>query len=270
MFHFVLDCLHAIMASSTPLADTCELKFIQSFNKTYAVLRDAKQIYDNPRRSLNLGSLHPNQVGKASTVFWKRLDKLTTESLKNVYDVSVSSSSGLGGVLYSIAVDYQTCIQFADGSFHVCNFTTSRSGLVNIDTQEDWDKLLQFTQSLIHSNAFHGEKLHKCKRTKESIFQGSTASVHNALTKAMYENDQVVLGNLAACVMWMADTKGMNKSYETQNSSAGSSVYNTRTILRRNYVPPAPVKAPEPAAEIPEPEEEEQMEVVDNWEDLEF
>jgi len=89
----------------------------------------------------------------------------------------------------------------------------------------------------------------------------------------MYENDQAVLGNLAACVMWMADTKGMNKSYETQNSNAGSTAYNTRTILRRNYVPPPPVKIPEPAAETPKPEEEQQEEqqedeIVDNWEQL--
>ena len=261
------------MASSTPLADTCEDGFIKAFNKTYRVLRDAKQTFDNPRRVLDLGKLHPNQVSKASAVFWKRLDKVTAESLRNVYDVSVACSSGLGGVLYGIAADYQTCIRFDDGAFHVCNFTASRSGLVAIDTQGDWDKLLQFTQSLIHSNAFHGEKLHKCKRTKVSIFQGSSASVHNFLTKAMYDNDQAVLGNLAACVMWMADTKGMNMSYEMQNSVAGGSVYNTRTILRRNYVPPPPVKTPEPEVappELEEPEEEEEEEVVDNWEDLDI
>lgn len=259
------------MASSTPLADTCEDGFIKAFNKTYRVLRDAKQTFDNPRRVLDLGKLHPNQVSKASAVFWKRLDKVTAESLRNVYDVSVACSSGLGGVLYGVAADYQTCIRFDDGAFHVCNFTAARSGLVTIDAQGDWDKLLQFTQSLIHSNTFHGEKLHKCKRTKVSIFQSSSASVHNFLTKAMYDNDQVVLGNLAACVMWMADTKGMNMSYETQNSAAGGSVYNTRTILRRNYVPPPPVKTPEPEVappELEEPEEEEEEEVVDNWEDL--
>ena len=262
------------MASSTPLADICEDGFVQAFNKAYKVLRDAKQTYDNPRRALNLGNLHPNQVAKASAVFWKRLDKVTAGNLRNVYDISVASSSGIGGVLYSITFDYQTCIRLPDdGTYHICNFTTSRSGLVTIATQEDWNKLLQFTQSLIHSNAFHGEKLHKCKRTKESIFQGSSASVHNFLTKSMYENDQAVLGNLAACVMWMADTKGMNKSYETQNSNAGSTAYNTRTILRRNYVPPPPVKIPEPAAETPKPEEEQQEEqqedeIVDNWEQL--
>lgn len=263
------------MASSTPLADTCDDRFVQAFSKAYRVLRDAKQTYDNPRRVLDLGKLHPNQVTKSSAVFWKRMDKLTAESLRNVYDVSVASSSGLGGVLYGIAADYQTCIRFDDGAYHVCNFAASRSGLVTIEAQADWDKLLQFTQSLIHGNVFHGEKLHKCKRTKVSIFQGSSASVHNFLTKAMYDNDQAVLGNLAACVMWMADTKGMNMSYETQNSAAGGSVYNTRTILRRNYVPPPPVKTPEPAAETPqpepEPEEDEAQDpesVVENWEEL--
>ena len=45
------------------------------------------------------------------------------------------------------------------------------------------------------------------------------------------------------------------------------------TYAEINYVPPPPVKTPEPEVappELEEPEEEEEEEVVDNWEDLDI
>ena len=93
----------------------------------------------------------------------------------------------------------------------------------------------------------------------------------------MYENDQQILGSLAACLVWMLETKKMNRTYVTQNSSAGSMVYNTGTLLCRKK----PVDEPEPqVSESPsvssEDEENEakvvpeswEDEVPDNWEDL--
>ena len=96
----------------------------------------------------------------------------------------------------------------------------------------------------------------------------------------MQKNDQVVLGALASCFVWMLETKNMNKAYEAQNSAAGSKRYNTSTLLCRRM--PEPEHAPVQSTPEPEPEAAEEStsdddvtpddweETVENWEDLEL
>ena len=80
------------------------------------------------------------------------------------------------------------------------------------------------------------------------------------------------LANLAACIVWFLETPNMNKSYEIHNSVAGSSQYNTSTLLCRTYTPPAepePTVAPKEEETPVEEDEIDDFGDVDNWEDIE-
>jgi hypothetical protein len=256
------------------LADHCERSFMDTYVSTYESLNNAKAMFENGRRELALGNLMPGN----SCVFWTRITSETRDAIKALYDASVSDSDGLLGLLYHMAVEYQTTTYVTARSinrYHICDFHTGK--LAQPETQAEWNKLLCFTQSVIHSRKLNAKALHSRKSTKTKLHQGSSMSFQNSLSKAMADNNQVVLGNLAACFVWMLETKNMNKTYETQNSAAGSKKYNKSTLLCRRM--PEPEHAPVQSTPTPEPEAAEEStsdddvtpddwEEVENWEDL--
>lgn len=262
--------------TNAPLAETCERSFMGSYVSTYESLNSAKAMFDNGRRKLALDALSPEKV--RSCVFWNRLTMEVRDVMKALYDASITSSDGLLGLLYHCAVEYQTTTYVTArgiNRYHLCDFQAGK--LPQPETQAGWDKLLCFTQSLVHSRKLNAKALHARKGTKTRLHQGSSMSFQNFLTTAVEKNNQVVLGALSACFVWMLETKNMNKAYEAQNSAAGSMRYNTSTLLCRRM--PEPEHAPVQSIPEPEPEAAEEStsdddvtpddwEEVENWEDL--
>ena len=262
------------MCAALKIPDTYNQMFETGYVTAYDKLNNAKYYLGS---RLSLDSLEPKH--KDRCIFWNRLPKDIQEQVRILRDYSVCNSSGLVDLLYNCAFEYQTAT-FVDKSginkYHICDLTHKNS--VSIPSSpEDWAAMFSFIQSVIFSKKLSATRLHRSKRMSTKLYQNASGSNQQALEKAMYENDQQILGSLAACLVWMLETKKMNRTYVTQNSSAGSMVYNTGTLLCRKK----PVDEPEPqVSESPsvssEDEENEakvvpeswEDEVPDNWEDL--
>lgn len=260
-----------------PMMDVADATFVKTYEDTYRSLNAAKSFHEGPqrRKTLSFESISPKHIKNCR--FFMRLNAETAANVKSLYDFSATSSSGLLGMLSMLESSYQTCtFVHKVGRYHLTN-VAAKSGIMAPIDSASWDKLLVFTQSLVHSKFLDGKRI--CGRKGRTVIhQGSSSFHQNALTKALESNDSKVLANLAACTIWMLDTKFMNKSYETQNSCAGTFSHNTSTLLCRNYTPPV---APEPAAPVREEAEEtpendkaepeiEGFGDVENWEELDF
>ena len=268
--------------SNAPLAETCERSFMDTYVSTYESLNRAKAMVDNGRRKLALDALSPDKV--RTCVFWNRLTTEVRDVMKALYDVSVTSSDGLLSLLYHLAMDpYRTATYVTArgiNRYHVCDFQTSK--VPQPESQAEWDKLFCFTQSVIHSRRLNAKALHAHKRMKLKLHQGSSMSFQNFLQSAMESNDQVVLGTLASCIVWMLETKDMNREMvaDRSNSQGFTTRYNKGTLLCRCM--PKPEHAPVQSTPEPEPVAAEETtsdddvtpddweETVENWEDLDF
>ena len=264
-------------ATQATMADHCDEEFKKVYETTYRSLNSAKAFHEGPRRSkmLCFESILPKNVKTCR--FLMRLDATTSTNIKYLHDVASTKGQGLVDLLYHLAFEYRTCT-WVDTvrKYNIANIQ-NRNGFTHPVDAQAWDKLLVFTQSLVHSKQLDGRKICSHKRAKTMIHQGSSSFYQQALERAMMGNDMRTLANLAACLVWFLETPNMNKSYEVYNSAAGSSQYNTSTLLCRTYTPPAepePTVAPKEEEEEEAPVEEDETddfgEVVENWEDLDF
>lgn len=255
---------------------------MDTYVSTYESLNRAKAMVDNGRRKLALDALSPEKV--RTCVFWNRLPTEIRDVMKALYDLSVTSSDGLLSLLYHLAMDpYRTATYVTArgiNRYHLCDFQTSK--VPQPESQAEWDKLFCFTQSVIHSRKLNAKALHAHKKMKLKLHQGSSMSFQNFLQSAMETNNQVVLGTLASCIVWMLETKDMNRELvaDRSNSQGYTTRYNKGTLLCRCM--PKPEHAPVQSAPEPEPVAAEETtsdddvtpddweETVENWEDLDL
>ena len=260
---------------SAPLADNATMDFQTAYDLTYEKLGAAKTYVDRgSRKNLDLDMLDPANASR--TNFWRSLRPDVADVIKAIRDVIVASAGGgMLALLYHMACEYQTCVMMPNGTYHIANLA-GKNTIMRPVTSGDWDKLLVFTQSVIHSNKFNTARINRTKRTKTRVFNMTT--VNTKLQKAMLDNDQDTLGKFAACLIWMMETKNMNRSYVPDKGASigGSFQFNKSTLLTRSYTPkPVEVvkeKAPEPEPDQKPAEEPAQKEedIPENWEDLDF
>ena len=262
------------VVESSPLSDHCDASFKQSYEDTIRSLNNAKASHDRTQRkfTLNLDTLKPENTKKC--MFWKRITPDVAESMKVLYDTSVTGRGGLLDVLYHLWYEYKTCVYIdlvGINKYHICDMRSCCSGKLQLpESQEEWNKLLIFTQSLVHSKKLDAKAMFKHKRSQTRVHQSASSYNQARYEGWMLENNQQKLGILAGCFVWMLETKNMNRAYEVQNSCSGTSQYNDSTLLcRRKPV----VKTARPVSKPQVDEEEEEVEVpalpeVDNWEDL--
>ena len=262
-----------------PLSDHCDASFKQSYESTIRSLNNAKASHDRIQRkfTLNLDTLKPENTKKC--MFWKHINPDVAECMKMLYDISVTGRAGLLDVLYYLCYEYKTCVYIdmvGINKYHICDMRSCCSGKLQLpDAQAEWDKLLVFTQSLIHSKKLDAKVMFKHKRTKTRVHQGASSYNQSRYEGWMMTNDQNKLGIMAGCFVWMLETKNMNRAYNVQNSCSGTYQYNESTLLcRRKPIvqAEAPVQSDPNEVETKEPSAEE-VEVtafpeVDNWEDL--
>lgn len=266
---------------SAPLADHAAQDFQISAGETIRRLNMAKEAMDrtrNRRLMLNIANLSPGNTN--GTIFWHRLTKDITTPMKMLYDASATNSNGLLDVMYHLCVEYQTCTYISQNSinkYYICELNKTIGKTHIPDSQEDWNKLLVFTQSLIHSKKMDGRHVNAHKRSRTKIYQGASSIMHDQLMKDMVNNNQQSLGVLAGCFVWMLETKNMNREMvaDHSNSQGYTTRYNNSTLLCRN-LPPQPRAQTVTSStlevtssdESEEPIIQEEEDVVDNWEDL--
>ena len=253
-----------------PLADTCNENFKDAYKTTFKSLNAARSILKN---RFTIDSMKPEHA--SSSPFWRRLKPEVSTHLKTMFDISVTSSHGHLDTLYSMAVDYNTCVWVSSlNKYHIADLDDAKNPIQD----EDWKKMLYFIQSLIYSKKMDGRKIYRSKRMHTKVFSTSSSFYQDHVHEAMYSNNQHELGIIAACFMWMVTTKSMNKSYETQNSAAGTMVLNKEPLICRNQpkaTPPPPTtttKTPEPETEEVTAEAADDIDLsefeCENWEDL--
>lgn len=222
------------------------------------------------KRAFTIDNLNPTKV--STCVFWNRLDKETAANIKGLYDRSVTNTAGHKDTLYHLTVEYQTCSYVStNDTYYITDLCDASPKPV--EEQTNWNKVLVFVQSLIYSKLLNGVKIHKSKRAKTQTYGGSSDYYQSHLMRAMYEDNQSVLGNLAACFMWMVMTPGMNKAYENDTSRyattlSGTFRCNKSPLLTRRLAPVVVAKPKTPQQEpVEEPVEQDKNDIPDNWED---
>lgn len=254
------------------MASITKDEFVFFYNKVINQLNSAKALQDRYKggKSMTIEDMAPGIKNKI--VFWNKLEELTSDIVKSLYDLSITCSHGLIDVLAYMNTEQHACAWVnSQGKYWICDIDKQRP-----IEKADYDRLLTFMVKLVRSNKMHPSLIARHKRTKTKTWARS--HVHVKMVKAVEENDQCMLAYLAAVFVWMCETRNMNLAFEVQNSAVGSMVFNRSTILARK----GDWKAQEPqmAAISEESDEEEakvhpmleqkEEDIPDNWEDLEF
>ena len=253
-------------------------RFIIVYNTVLTQLNSAKSFQEHYKRgkSMTIEDLSPSVKNK--TVFWNKLSELTSNMVKSVYDLSITSSHGLIDVLQYMNTEQKACTWVdKQGKFWICDIDKKHP-----IERTDYDRLLMFVEKLVRSNKMHTRVIARHKRAKTKTW--AITHVQGLLMKAMSgdtEFAQYELAHLAAVFVWMCETKNMNLSFEIQNSVAGTMVFNRSTILARKgdcqeeeTVKKVLLEEGEDAQVHPEVlspvMEQKEEEIPESWEDLEI
>ena len=256
-------------------------RFIIVYNTVLTQLNSAKSFQEHYKRgkSMTIEDLSP--AVKNKTVFWNKLSELTSNMIKSVFDMSITSSHGLIDVLEYMNTEQKACAWAGkQGKFWICDIHKQHP-----IERSDYDRLLMFVEKLVRSNKMHTRVIARHKRAKTKTW--ALTHVQGLLMKAMTGDTdfaQYELAHLAAVFVWMCETKNMNLSFEVQNSAAGSMVFNRSTILARKGEKQKAEAVMEVLMEESDDEEEAQEkpevlspvmeqkeeEIPENWEDLDI
>ena len=273
-----------VAAEARAAVEEANKRFIAVYDIVLKQLNSAKacQEYYKRGKAMTIEDLSP--AVKNKSVFWNKLPDLTSDMVKTVYDLSITSSHGLIDVLAYMNTAQRAC-EWVDkqGKYWICD----------IDKQypierSDYDRLLAFVHKLVRSNKMHASVIARHKRAKTKTWARS--HVQGQIAKSMdtdFDFGHYALAHLAAVFIWMCETKNMNLSFVVQNSAAGSMVLNRSTLLARKRLDPQEQREaerfmqaleesdeeseaqvhPEPLSPVLEQKEEE---IPESWEDLDI
>jgi hypothetical protein len=257
--------------------------FEQSFVNTIKELNGAKAYYQKMKRNspLDMRVISPQSLSKS--FFNQRLKPGTRQYIQMIYDASVTNRRGLVGVMGSLS-SLQTCLVYRETDHtpekvYICDMKSTKTMTLPATTA-DFVKLHDCVCSLIMDSeqlSVHFINHHKSIRVK--THQCSEGFLGN-LRKNVTNGNEQAIGGFAAVLVWMLETKYMNKNISVHNSCAISSDYNHETMLfKSNPIPPPPqVTEVNPVRVEEEPVKEEAAEplcaqqneedIPDSWEDL--
>lgn len=217
-------------ARAATAVEEANTRFIIVYNTVLTQLNNAKSFQDHYKRGKTMTIEDLSPAVKNKTVFWNKLPDITSDMVKTVYDLSITSSHGLIDVLQYMNTAQKACAWVGkQGKYWICDIEKQRP----IESS-DYDRLLRFAEKLVRSNKMHTTVIARHKRAKTKTW--ARTHVQGQIVKAM-ESDldfgHYELAHLAAVFVWMCETKYMNLSFVVQNSAAGSMVLNRSTLLAR-------------------------------------
>lgn len=220
--------------------------FEQSFVNTIKELNGAKSYYEKMKRNhtMDMRVISPQTMPKS--FFNQRLKAGTRQYVQMIYDASVTNRHGLVGVMGSLS-SLETCVVYREADYkpekvYICDMKSTKT-MTLPSTTSDFVKLHQCVCALVMDTELLSVLYinhHKSMKTK--THQSSEGFLTN-LRKNIANGNEQAIGNFAAVLVWMLDTKYMNKSLNVHNSAATSSDYNHETMLfKSNPVPPPPTQ----------------------------
>lgn len=264
--------------------------FEKAFTSVFSELNSAKvsaERNDKRRGVLTMSVLDPRNF--SSSLFKRYLKPLTAQYLTMVHDMCVCHSGGLVAVLKLLAGMHGTCQilskdMYSQEKVYICDLKQTKSMVVPA-SEEDYVKLFQCIDSLIIGTEYLNIgyiNAHKGSRSK--VHQSSGSNLVHVLRDDLKDGNDYAAGTFAAVIVWLLDTKSMNKQVVTFNSAACAAQLNKETMLLKKN-PNDAIIQPTPTAEDAENEEEEesieqtkpqaepepiQGEEVESWEDLDL
>ena len=257
--------------------------FEQSFVNTLKELNGAKSYYERMKRNstMDMGVISPKNMSKS--FFNQRLKPGTRQYIQMIYDASVCSKSGLVGVMGSLS-SLRTCVVLREAEHrpekvYICDMKSTKTMTLPATTS-DFVKLHDCVCSLVMDTEMLSVSFinhHKSLKTK--THQSSEGFLNN-LRKNISNGNEQAIGNFAAVLVWMLDTKFMNKYINVHNSAAMSCDFNHETmIFKSNPIRVAEQNLPRIEEEEHEEAEEEEEkpipiliqneeDIPDSWEDL--
>jgi hypothetical protein len=249
------------------------------FMKAFKELNQARDFQERMKRNtkMDLRVISPELFSKS--FFHQRLSPLVRDYVKMLYDASVSSSDGLVGLMMELSA-YGCCKVCAEAQdkpnkVYICDFTSTKS-MVLPSSPSDYSQLLHCVSVLTRdTELLNIRHINQHKSAKAKTHQ-KTDTLLQKLRKTFEDENTEMVGKFIAVLVWMLQTKYMNKYRNVHNSVAVSHDFNTETMLLKSNPTPTP-QIPQETAEIVETVEEETEETIqplepedipDSWEDL--
>lgn len=244
-------------------------KFQSEYVKAYEALNVAKQRYETGRFRMRRDVLSKANVSGSGKTFWRLLPSKYHETMKGLYDVSFANSNGLIDILSGMSYEpYLMTRWVANGidKFHICDLEQKGGITVPMDVA-GWETLANLVAKLVEA-----KKL-SVKANKKGDAHGTMMAKH--MRETVERDDPAKMGEFMGCMMWMMETPQMNRSMKASRSSSQGFDYewNSSTILCRVLPKVAPVveaaEEPKAAEEVVE-EAQEEEDIPESWEDLDF
>lgn len=208
--------------------------FEQSFINTIKELNGAKAYYEKMKRNsiLDLRVISPQFMSKS--FFNQRLKASTRQYLQMIYDASTTSSRGLVGVikLFSVRGD---CVVHREASYkpekvYICDMKSTKT-MTLPSTSDDFVKLHHCVCALVmDTELLSVQYINHHKSIKTKTHQSSEGLLTNLRKNVVNGNEQAI-GNFAAVLVWMLDTKYMNMNLKIHTSAVAQSELNYETML---------------------------------------
>lgn len=260
--------------------------FEQSFVNTIKELNGAKSYYEKMKRNstMDMHVISPQTMSKS--FFNQRLKASTRQYVQMIYDTSVTSSNGLVGVMRSLS-SLEVCFVYRESNYkpekvYICGMKSTKT-MTLPSTTADFVKLHQCVCALVmDTEMLSVQYINNHKSFKTKTHQSAEGFLTN-LRKNIVNGNEQAIGNFAAVLVWMLDTRFMNKYLNIHNSAAATSDFNNETMIyKSNPIPPPQVETANTVRVEEEKEEEEaekpvveplfiqqnEEDIPDSWEDF--
>ena len=274
----------------------CIATFEEEFKATCKRLQQAKQFQEKRvRKNMTVYDLSPLKLN--SSLFYNHIknDKVLSQCVKLSYDMCQPFEYGLVGVLEQLnpyAVEYDPITQ--KRKVFICQFEHTKSaGIRPLSSAENINVLIEFASAVIQSQFSNASYIKTHSRMRAKLHGHATDnSFRNTLVQACNNSTKLgMLAKMCAVMIWMLDTKGMQiQPFYHPGAGKHAQLSNgTLLIRKRNVLAPIDATtATSTSAQIPEEDNassasddsvtsltplqdlQNDDDVVDSWEDLEF
>ena len=242
--------------------------FEQSFVNAFKELNGAKSYYEKMKRNsaMDMHVISPQSMSKS--FFNQRLKASTRQYVQMIYDTSVTSSNGLVGVMrYLSSLD--VCVVYRESDYksekvYICDMKSTKT-MTLPSTTADFVKLHQCVCALVmDTEMLSVQYINNHKSFKTKTHQSAEGFLTN-LRKNIVNGNEHAIGNFDAVLVWILDTRFMNKYLNIHNSAAATSDFNNETMIyKSNPIPPPQVEEVIHVRVVEDEEEEEKPQVAEN------